>query len=639
MKEKWIAFRSRYGGALSPALFLFTLFALDFSFRAIYAHVAIASVWHLTPNTFTLCWGILFTVAAILLPGLLKKIWMGVVLFFSAFLPLVHAVIHKVTDNFLAFSDLAFAEDGVSFMSIEYLRIPWQMYFFSVILTAVGVFAIILAPKKQTYPPLKWGLSGVAILVSVITIAAQHNAYDISTNKRFTWLDTYDPTSIQAIYTDFTNANECLIFCGGPQYTFQSLTQGLTTQLNRAKMMEKLDEYYGSHQKTCKPNEMTGLFRGKNVICILGESIDTWLLDERIMPNLYALQQQSIDFTDHYTPLFLTAGTFNTEFALNCGYYLPATGTSAQTYATNVYPQSLANVFRRNGYTANSYHQLDGHFYNREVVHLTWGYESYNDWDDLQYEGSEYLDTALTQPDVYAKIVHDEPFVSYVITYSGHGPYNTAVERSQIISESHLTAARQIAAATGVTTANADTWSQYQIAIAHAMETDEMIGQLIENMTADGHIDDTVILFFGDHYSKYLTDTEFVMDLKGAWDMNSICRTPFFIYSKDLGEHIEVTKTTASADMLPTLLNLMGFAYDPTYYAGSDAFSEYGGFVVFRDYSWYDGTTWWTPYDDPETETEEIREMSRVVREYINASWDTIKTNYFLDKDLTPATS
>ena len=159
------------------------------------------------------------------------------------------------------------------------------------------------------------------------------------------------------------------------------------------------------------------------MIAILLESIDTWMITEEYMPNLYAIRQKSLNFTNHYTPLFLSAGTFNTEAALNIGFYLPVTGTSAATYATNSYPYSLPNLFRNKGYTANSYHTLDGKYYNRQVVHPQWGYEAFHDQDDLKFTGEPTCDTSLMEEGSYEQIVtHDKPFFSYIITYSGHGP-------------------------------------------------------------------------------------------------------------------------------------------------------------------------------------------------------------------------
>ena len=41
----------------------------------------------------------------------------------------------------------------------------------------------------------------------------------------------------------------------------------------------------------------------------------------------------------------------------------------------------------------------------------------------------------------YDQIVSDEPFFSFIITYSGHGPYTT---EQQNISEPHLDRARAV---------------------------------------------------------------------------------------------------------------------------------------------------------------------------------------------------
>ena len=72
---KWEQFLGRFGAFISPVLFCFVLFCLDLSFRIIYNGVGIANFRHLVPNTFTLCWSVLFTVIALLLPGVLKKIY------------------------------------------------------------------------------------------------------------------------------------------------------------------------------------------------------------------------------------------------------------------------------------------------------------------------------------------------------------------------------------------------------------------------------------------------------------------------------------------------------------------------------------------------------------------------------------
>ncbi|MBP5750759.1 MAG: sulfatase-like hydrolase/transferase, partial [Firmicutes bacterium] len=66
------------------------------------------------------------------------------------------------------------------------------------------------------------------------------------------------------------------------------------------------------------------------------------------------------------------------------------------------------------------------------------------------------------------------------------------------------------------------------LAVAHAMETDLFVNELMEKLEESGRAEDTVLVFFTDHYCKYMTDTDLVMELKGVSDMDMICHTPCF---------------------------------------------------------------------------------------------------------------
>ncbi len=624
MKEKWISFREKIGTKAYPFVFFFSLMLLDFSFRALHGAAGSTSLFHWAPTLFTLCWTLIFSAVIYIIPGIAKKIVMGLVLAAFGILCLVHATLFHVSGSFLSFSDLAFAEDAAAFVSIDYLGFSFWIYFFVFLSVAIGIFAMILAPKKQKYHWLTAGIAALVFALGITGIAILHSVFYVSdADNKFTWTDTYDPGSVSAIFTEFTDPNECLIFCGNYEYLFRSITKSFDDSVSIEESCNELDEYYESISEERIPNEMTGALEGQNVIGILLESIDKWMINELFMPNLYALQQKSVNFVNHYTPLFLSAGTFNTEAAFNMGFYLPVTGTSAYTYATNIYPYSLPNLFKEKGYTANSYHTLDGKYYNREVVHPLWGYDSFNDQDDLKFVGEPTRDTSLLE--AYEKIVqHDKPFFSYIITYSGHGPYT---EKRHAIAEPHLELAKELAVQSGVVCEDEDTWNQFVRAIAHVREADAFIGQLVEKMTNDGTIHNTALVLFGDHYSKYLTDTDFIMEMKGVDNMYSICNTPFFIYSEKL-EPRTVEKVTSSIDVLPTVANLCNLNYNPRYALGDDAFGEGGGFVCFKDYSWIDSEMLWTPDYDGEM-TPEIEARCQEVVQRLNISWETVKSNYF----------
>ena len=215
-------------------------------------------------------------------------------------------------------------------------------------------------------------------------------------------------------------------------------------------------------------------------------------------------------------------------------------------------------------------------------------------------------------------------FYSYLITYSGHGPYT---EEMRNISDPHYEAAKAEVAKSGVT-GSAENMEEYTLAVAHAMETDEYIGELVDKLTGDGHMEDTVLVFYADHYGKYMSDDAFLKQVKGVGEnKNELYRTPFFLYSADQKPET-VEKYTSSVDIVPTLVNLFGLDADRRYYVGDDIFGDRGGAVLMPNYAWFDENVYYSDAYQGEM-TEAMQERTADFRERVNASWDTLKSDYF----------
>ena len=58
------------------------------------------------------------------------------------------------------------------------------------------------------------------------------------------------------------------------------------------------------------------------------------------------------------------------------------------------------------------------------------------------------------------------------------------------------------------------------------METDQFVGDLVARLEEEGRLEDTVLLFYADHYGKYLTDKEFLYQLKGVSGESRSCTRP-----------------------------------------------------------------------------------------------------------------
>ena len=108
------------------------------------------------------------------------------------------------------------------------------------------------------------------------------------------------------------------------QYTVRGAAVTLWPQDTATdQRLAELDDYYASHPKEAADTPMTGAFAGKNLILIMMESVDDWLVTPEYMPNLYRLEQEGVYFRNYYAPIFLAAATFNSEFTANTGMIAP----------------------------------------------------------------------------------------------------------------------------------------------------------------------------------------------------------------------------------------------------------------------------------------------------------------------------
>ena len=83
------------------------------------------------------------------------------------------------------------------------------------------------------------------------------------------------------------------------------------------KEINSLNEYFRNTLPS-KQNEYTGMFKGKNLIFILAEGYNEVALDENRTPTLYKMVHEGFNFTNFYSPVFLstTGGEFQATTGL-----------------------------------------------------------------------------------------------------------------------------------------------------------------------------------------------------------------------------------------------------------------------------------------------------------------------------------
>ena len=320
---------------------------------------------------------------------------------------------------------------------------------------------------------------------------------------------------------------------------------------------------------------MTGIFADKNVVLVLMESMDDWMITPDDTPTIYGMMQEGINFTEFYTPGFGTARTINTEFCVNTGIYLPTTGDYVFDYVTNDFNQSIAYQSIANGYTAEVFHYNTDEFYSRGVFEPAMGYNQYNSYADYETDKNKLYDDCL---------LFDIPELSNLFFREGKS-FNTIITRSAHLSYVYNEVLSYYAL---------NKYPEYRFkydsqeedcARVKAKLVDDMFYRLLLELKERGQLENTVIIGVTDHYTYGYKNTDELYTLSGVEHSMLLEKTPCFVWSTDCPS-MTVDKTLNTSDFLPTMLNLLGYD-SPYHYLGQDAFDpDYVGFAIFPNGSW-----------------------------------------------------
>ena len=421
------------------------------------------------------------------------------------------------------------------------------------------------------------------------------------------------------VYEKFTDANKSLNIAGLYQYTFKSICKMFSNNNKVLPAKEAMaDEFFETKRQQVEENEMTGILKDKNVMFVLMESIDSWMINDKYMPTVKYMMENGINFTNHYMPNVGVGYTFNAEFAANSGLYCPSTETSASIFSGNSFPYSLANIANNKGYVSNSFHFNVGSFYNRAVLHRQFGYKDYKSFMKyLSLEKCVQDSEAVKSDKIYGMMTENEKFLDFIITYSAHLPYE---EENNKLKGAMANYPELIDESLDLETRNA-------LLLAH--DTDEFFRILLERLESDGLLENTVIIAFTDHYTYGISDPNKVLALRGEDENGILEKVPFFIYSPGL-EHREIKKVTSAIDILPTIINMLGLDNDG-YYLGNDAFDDnYKGLVYFPNGDWYDGDIYYSAEGTlDEKNIDHIKEMNTYIAKLVSINDYVVLTDYF----------
>ena len=519
-----------------------------------------------TAVLFNVFWVIVIFIILYMLNPKPRKVVTCILNIFLLFVSIINYFLRSYFSITVSWKDIFLSGEGVSFFSSIFKYISLEFILFIL----VCVFFIVCMLKIKTRKIYKFKSFQSLMIVGMIflLILGYNNVKKELSSVSDGWNSNDVLNNHANYYTNWLDTSSAIRVSGTYEYIIRDFYFSFLKEDSVISAKNEAMSYIKNYvNKGQKEKNYTGIFKGKNLIFVMMESMDDWLVNEDVTPTMYYMMNHGFNFINHYSPPYVTGSTANTEFVANTGLYPYLNKLSPNyAYVDNNYPFSIANLFKQEGYIANSFHRSNGSIYNRSAMHISLGYDKYHNYADMEIEPENLDLDSYIAINGYEKIVSDDKFMSFVITYSPHSPYTY----SKIECQTNLSEIQDIYPE--------ETDEEILCAYSAARETDNMFKILLEKLKKDNLLEDTIIVAFSDHpnYLKY-SDNE----------TNVINETLFFIYDCGMSGN-QVSTITSSINILPTLVNLFGIETEYIY-AGYDALNIDSGYVIFRDYTYYDG--------------------------------------------------
>ena len=408
-------------------------------------------------------------------------------------------------------------------------------------------------------------------------------------------------------------------------YTINDIIWGVQPKIsslfNFDESYREFREFYNEKEVQTK-NKYTGLFKGKNILFIHMESIQTFLVDlkingEEITPYMNKLIKDSKYYSNFY-PQISVGTSSDTEFTLLTSLMPANSGTVFVSYADRTF-LSMPMLFKDKGYYVFSAHGNNADYWNRRIMHKNLGYDKFYAKDSFEMDEWTYM--GLSDKSFFRQMKdklkdissNNKKYFGTLITLTNHTPW----AHEDIFKELDLTMEYQVIE-DGKKVNKTSPWltdteiGRYLTAVHY---TDEALGEFIESLDKEGLLDNTVLVLYGDHTAKigmdqynllynYNPETDSIKNESDEtyvkydkYDHFLNNKTPLIIYSKNSDFKGEEKNVMGMYDVLPTITNLFGTEYSK-YALGHDYYSNNEHVVIFPNGNFITNKVYYNSIED-----------------------------------------
>lgn len=408
-------------------------------------------------------------------------------------------------------------------------------------------------------------------------------------------------------------------------------------------------------------NPYTGALAGKNIVLVVIESGEWYGINQEYTPTLYSMAKNGLAFTEYYardktnhSEALSILGSYPEQSD-------PARDLDENTLSFTLPNLLRASGYTTNYFHANSGEFYDREttfgkdgIYGFDTAHFPEDMPALKGYDDPNKSFYDFDKDATIIKEYYNEYTHKAPedraFYTMHMTLTSHGHYDDLYLEGdyngpedddnaddyvvqgfekyyEVIDDYPSTYVADKHAIPMTKDEDSTVYLRYKRYQAGMMDLDEGINSLAYNLWQDGELDDTVFFFYADHTSYYNNQNMYLkgIDLDERWNTKQF-NIPCFIWyggsmngdfapkgefhddyhsfsftaTKDLENpvrNMQVEKFTNSFDIVPTLLQLVGYNYNLNLYHGVSMLSDETSVFISREAGmfindiFFDGTT------------------------------------------------
>jgi len=308
-----------------------------------------------------------------------------------------------------------------------------------------------------------------------------------------------------------------------------------------------INTWYKNNKESLPNNKFKGIGKGKNLIVIQVESLENFLIGQKIegqeiTPNLNKLLKNSLYFSQIYEQVS-GGNSSDADLMTNTSMYPVRSGSTFFRFPNNKY-NSLPLIMKNMGYYTSAFHPDGGGYWNWMPALQSMGFDKCTDVTDFKLD--EHIGLGLSDGSYLRQVVEKissqpKPFYSFFVTLTSHMPFNLPKKYRELKLSPSL---------------DKSVVGDYFQSIYY---TDKHIGKFIDALDKKGLLNNSVITIYGDHCGihKYYKDKLSNITPREDWWFKDNLRIPFILYSKDFKKE-EFKTIGGQVDFMPTLCYMMG---------------------------------------------------------------------------------